>query len=413
MRSNFLEHTLPNGLRVLCEVMPRVSSSALAMFVRTGSRHEAPHQHGVSHFLEHMCFKGNERRDCHSINVAFDELGSIYNAFTSKEHTVYYGWVPADRTTAQLELLADLVRPTLPPADYEMERKVILEEIAMGDDAFERHVSNFLHKVIFGDHPLGHEILGEKETIAQLPRDEMLGYLRQRYTADNTVLLASGAIDPDELLAAAGRLCGGWHRSNGHKLETPQPAPIATGVFKARLEQFKQQEIMLVYPAPGINTDEEEDIESLLSLFGGHNSRCYWNIVQKGIAAHAGAVWLAYEGCGALILYADGEPERCEEMAAALRAQAGEVTRDGFSPQEVQRVKNHRRMQLALESESPRTRLMQLIDDLESRGGPRTVANCLAAVDAVTPESIQRYLSRWPITGEGLLISVGPRDWPA
>lgn len=412
MRSTFVENTLPNGLRVICESMPNVSSAALAMFVRTGSRHEAPDQHGVSHFLEHMCFKGSHRRSCHDINVRFDELGSIYNAFTSKEHTVYYGWVPAQRAAEQLDLLADLVRPVLPPADYETERNVILEEIAMGDDAFERHVSNFLHKAIFPNHPLAHEILGEKETIEKLPREDMAAYLRNRYTPDNITLVATGAVDAQEIFAAAGRLCSGWQRASEGAAPLAAPAPLAAGVHKLVLKQFQQQEILLVFPAPGVGAADEEDIETFVSLFGGHNSRCYWNIVQKGLAAHAGVVWLAYEGVGAIVLYAAGEPDQCEQMVKALRGQAREIMKHGFKAEEVQRVKNQRRTQLALEGESPRTRLMQVIDDVESRGAPRTIANNLAAVSAVTPKSIQRFLRKWPIDGEGTIVSVGPRDWP-
>ncbi|MBK8913460.1 MAG: insulinase family protein [Phycisphaerales bacterium] len=529
MHTRFVEHTLPNGLRIVCEAMPRVSSAAIAMFVQTGSRHERPGEHGVSHFLEHMCFKGSHRRNCREINVRFDELGSIYNAFTGKEHTVYYGWVPADRVEPQLELLADLVRPALPAADFETERKVILEEIAMGDDAFERHVSNFLHHVIFEGHPLAHEILGDRETISTLPRETMAAYARERYAADNITLVATGAINPESVFAWAARQCGTWERSdsaaarataaptaavavdavagvadqpgcevpppshsrttpatsrhrrpgaNGHPSASapftppagdftapppagasqpdspsafanppaganlsaspcaaapwaspstpagasatahapslgrifPSPPPIPrSGVRSLRLPQFTQQEVMLVYPGPASGTPEEEDIETFASLFGGHNSRCYWNIVQKGIAAGAGAAWLAYGGCGAIVLWATGDPDRSTEMLSALRKEARRVMRDGFTSAEVQRVRNQRRMQLALESESPRTRVMQIIDDLETRNAPRTVGHCLAAVDQVTPAGVQRSLRKWPIDGEGLLVTVGPR----
>ncbi|QOJ13359.1 MAG: insulinase family protein [Planctomycetia bacterium] len=524
MHTRFVEHTLPNGLRVVCEAMPRVSSAAVAMFVRTGSRHERPGEHGVSHFLEHMCFKGSHRRSCREINVRFDELGSIYNAFTGKEHTVYYGWVPADRVEPQLDLLADLVRPALPAADFETERKVILEEIAMGDDAFERHVSNYLHHVIFEGHPLAHEILGDRETIATLPRERMAAYARERYAADNITLVATGAIDPQSVFAWAARQCGHWQRADADCITPhsatdpalpaaasalhsrrngpasrngsppragasaaratgatdactigtpgvctigapdglaalatpgvvaavgssgiapgsaptdsqpnddvessfaagrdrvlsaparrvfPPPPPIPrSGARSLRLPQFTQQEVMLVYPGPASGAPEEEDIETFASLFGGHNSRCYWNIVQRGVAAGAGAAWLAYGGCGAIVLWATGDPDKSKEMLSALRREARRVMRDGFTASEVQRVRNQRRMQLALEGESPRTRVMQIIDDLETRNAPRTVGHCIAAVEQVTRESVQRSLRKWPIDGEGLLVTVGPR----
>lgn len=403
---------MPSGLRLVCEVMPRVRSTATGFYVRTGSRFESSSQHGISHFLEHMCFKGNARRSAHEINVRFDELGSIYNAFTSKEHTVYYGWVPAAQLGAQLELLADLVRPSFPPEDYETERKVILEEIAMNADSYDHHVSNFVHAAAFGDHGLAHEILGEKETIERLPREEMVAYHARHYAPENMYLAAAGNVDPEAFFAAAGRYCGEWQRGgNGRPLQPPPP--LASGVRKLKLEQFKQHTLVLAFPSVPHDSRHAESIEAFVSLFGGSNSRCYWNLVQKGVCSQAGAVWLAYQDCGVMALYAEGDPEQCEEMLAGLRAQAAEVVSGGFRPDEVQRVKNQRRTQLALEGENPRTRLMQIIDDLEIYGAPQTTDARLAAVEAVSAETISAYLAEYGITGEGLLISVGPRDWPA
>ncbi len=411
MQSNFVEHYLPNGLRVVCEVMPRVRSAAVGFFVRTGSRHEQPHQHGMSHFLEHMCFKGTPTRNWRDINVRFDELGSIYNAFTSKEHTVYFGWVPAARMGAQLELLADMMRPNLPPEDFETERKVILEEIAMSGDSFEHQVWDFLHRVCFADHSLAHDVLGEQEAIEGMPRGVMVDYHRQRYAPENVTLVAAGAVEPEEVFATVGRCCGQWERSTNGSVDSGPPSFRLNGAQRCQLDQFKQQSVILIYPSVPNGHRDTETIEAFQSLFGGPNSRCYWNIVQKGVCSQAGGVWLSYGDCGMLALYADGEPERCEEMLAALKEQARDVSENGFRPEEVQRVKNRRRTHLALEAESPRTRLMQLVDDLEAHGHVRSADARLAAVEAVSEKTIAGYLGRFPVTGEGLLLSCGPRDW--
>jgi predicted Zn-dependent peptidase len=180
-----------------------------------------------------------------------------------------------------------------------------------------------------------------------------------------------------------------------------------------RLEQFKQQMVIEVFPSVPHDSDESENIEAFSALFGGVNSRCYWNIVQKGVCSQAGAAWLSYGDCGVMALYADGEPDQAQAMLAALREQAREVSEKGFRRDELQRVKNRRRTHLALEAESPKTRLMQLLDDLETRGCPRSADARLAAVEAVSEQSIADYLRRYPITGEGLLLSCGPRDWAA
>jgi predicted Zn-dependent peptidase len=412
MNSTFVEHTLPNGLRVVCEAMPHVRSAAAAFLVRTGARHELPPEHGVSHFLEHMCFKGTPTRTWQDINIRFDELGSIYNAYTGKEHTVYYGWVPALRVAGQIELLADMMRPSLPEEDFKTERNVILEEIAMSADAFDRNVWNFLHQVVFDRHRLAHEILGEKETIQGLPHKRLTDYHRRRYAADKMCLVAAGAIEPEEVFAAAGKCCGGWRRSENGSPPSEDVPPFPEGVHQLKLDRFKQQSLVLVYPAIRHGHPDEELVEAFTALFGGGNSRCFWNIVQKGICTDAGATWIAYGDCGFLALYADGEPERCEQMLDALRSQACEVMKNGFQADEVQRVKNQRRTQLSLDAENPRSRLMQIVDDIEVYGYPRSPAARLAAVEAVSEKGIARFLSRHPIDHDGLLLSCGPRAWP-
>lgn len=412
MSSHLFDHYLPNGLHVLCETMPAVQSAAVAFLVRTGSRHEHTHEHGVSHFLEHMCFKGTERRDWREINVRFDDLGANYNAFTGKEHTVYYGWLPADRSEPLLELLADMMRPALPAADFETERNVILEEIAMSDDSFDHSVSDFLHEVCFEKHPLAHEILGEKETIEELPRQIMLDYLSERYSPSNMHLVATGAIDAAEVLSAAGRYCGEWTANGeGTKREFGEPPSMPTGIRTLELPRFQQHSTIVMYPSIAPGDADEDTVEVLTSVIGGANSRCYWNIVQKGIASQAGVAWLAYDGIGMLAFYADGDPQRCNEMYAALRTEIDNLRDLGVTDEEVQRVKNRQLTQLALESENPRTRLMQIIDDLEGHGYVRSSESRLASVNQISAKTIDRYLERCPIDGDGLIISVGPRSW--
>lgn len=413
MPAQLLDHRLPNGLHVLCETLPAVQSAAVAFLVRTGSRHEHTHEHGVSHFLEHMCFKGTEKRDWRAINVRFDDLGAIYNAFTGKEHTVYYGWLPAGAVEPLLELLADMMRPALPNDDYETERNVILEEIAMSGDSFDHSVSDFLHEICFAKHPLAHEILGEQETIEKLPRQVMVDYLGQRYAPSNMHLLAAGAIDPQQILSAAGRYCGPWSSNGtvGPSRDFADPQPLPTGTRALHLPQFQQQSIIVAYPSIAPGDPDEDAVDVLTSILSGANSRCFWNIVQQGIASQAGVAWLAYEGTGMLAFYADGDPQRCEDMYAALRKEIDALRQDGVSKDEVQRVKNRQLTQLALESENPRTRLMQIIDDLEGHGYVRSSEARLAAVQQVTAKSISRYLERCPIDGDGLILSVGARTW--
>jgi predicted Zn-dependent peptidase len=239
----------------------------------------------------------------------------------------------------------------------------------------------------------------------------MVDYHRRRYAADNVCLIAAGAIEPEAVFAAAGRCCGAWQGGAAGGAGDGVP-PVLSGVRKLKLNRFKQQSVILLYPSVPRGHAHEESVEAFTALFGGHNSRCYWNIVQKGICTEAGAVWIAYQNSGLLALYADGEPERCQQMLDALRAEIRAVSDSGVRADEVQRVKNQRRTHLALEAESPRTRVMQLVDDLETHDRMRTAEARLAAVEAVSVPTIVRYLQQFPISGEGLLLSCGPRDWP-
>lgn len=409
----FAEHTLPNGLRVVCETMPAVRAAAAGFLVKTGSRHEYSHEHGVSHFLEHMCFKGTQKRNWREINLTFDNLGASYNAFTGKEHTVYYGLVPADRMDKQLELLADMMRPALPEEEFETERKVILEEIAMNGDSFDRQVMNAVHRLMFKDHSLAHEILGEREAIESVPRRVMQDYLSERYAPNNMVLVGCGNLDAQEFFANAGKYCNDWQADAGDNRVGPPPPLELSGRYRYELDQFKQQSIIILYPSVAYGHEMSESISAFSSLFGGANSQCFWNIVQKGIATAAGAAWLSYADCGVLAFYADGEPDKAEEMYDALRHEIDVAMKNGFDEQAIQRVKNQRRTQLALEAESPRTRLMQVIDDIEEHDFPQPVATRLAEVEAVSSATIRKYFDKYPLAGDGLLFSCGPRAWPA
>ena len=190
MSSPFVEDQLPNGLRIVIESMPHVKSVACGFLVRTGSRDETVPLAGVSHFLEHMCFKGTARRTWREINIEFDEMGSFYNAFTSKDHTFYHGWVRAGDMERQLELLADMMQSSLPAAEFETEKNVILEEIAMSEDHLEHLAYHLLHERVYEGASMAWPVLGYADTLRDLTRDQMEAYFARRYAPDNMVLRA-------------------------------------------------------------------------------------------------------------------------------------------------------------------------------------------------------------------------------
>jgi len=407
----FVQEKLPNGLSVFIEVMPHVQSAACGFLVRTGARDDPPEMAGVSHYLEHMCFKGTPQRTWNDINIAFDELGSHYNAFTSKDRTFYYGWVRTDDFERQLELLADMMRSTLPADEFETEKSVILEEIAMSKDDLTSNAYDFLWENVCAGSSLAWPVLGYEKTIQEMTRNRMNAYFRRRYSPGNLSLVVAGNLDPRQVMDSVNRLCGAWEPVSdlGPPRESP---PMRAGTAGRNIERFHQQVLILAFPSASATHALDETAEAATAILGGANSRIYWNIVQKGLSTRAGAMREEYADFGLLVVFGLCEPENAEELLSALRQEARELTAAGAEPKEIQRVKNLRRTSLAMESEAPFYRLGQLIDDIEYYGRPRPAAERMAAVEAVSAETIREYLRAFPITGDGFLVSVGPRRWP-
>jgi predicted Zn-dependent peptidase len=407
MSERFFEHRLANGLRIVIERMPGVRSVAAGMLCRTGARDETPDVAGVSHFLEHMCFKGTARRTAADINIDFDRIGGQPNAFTSHDRTFYYSVTRPEFFEAQLDILADMMRSALPPDEFDMEKNVVLEEIAMSNDRIEHVAFDLLVEQLFAGHSLGWPVLGYEKTVEALSRDQMHAYFQQRYVPDNMVLVVAGSADPADVVALAEKHCGSWTSTN--RLGARTAPHIRTGRFARTLERFNQQIVALTFAAPSGVDPLHDTADALATILGGGNSRFFWNIEQTGLSPHAAAYRLDFADCGLLILLAQCDPDNVEAVETALRDEARKLMHEPIADAEIQRVKNKRRTALAVDGESPYHRLVQVMDDVDYRGAPRTVDDRLAAVEAIDHEACRRYFDAFPIDGEGLLVSVGPR----
>lgn len=406
----FVQQKLSNGLTVVIEIMPHVHSVACGFLVRTGARDDTAELAGVSHFLEHMCFKGTQTRTWEQINIEFDEMGANYNAYTSKNRTFYYGWVRSEDFDRQLALLADMMRSALPPQEFDMEKNVILEEIAMSNDDLSSKAYDLLHEVACPNTPIAWPVLGYEAGIQAMTHDQMQAYFQRRYAPNNLILIVAGNVDPDHVLLTTEKLCGGWEPSDlGPARVTPT---LDTGLCASPIDRFHQQAVLLAFPSASAVHPLDETAEAMAAILGGSNSRFYWNIIQQGLATRAGVFREEYEDFGLLVMYGLCEPDHCEKLLEAMRREASKLVQDGVEPKEIQRVRNLRRTSLASESETPYYRLGQIADDVDYRGAPRSPAQRLASVEAVNQETIAAYLEEFPVTGEGFLCSTGPRDWP-
>ncbi len=406
--TSFIQYRLTNGLQIVIERMPHVPSAACGMLVQTGSRDEPDALAGAAHFLEHMCFKGTARRSWEQISIDLDALGAQHNAYTCKDRTFYYGWVRPEDVERQIELLADMMRPTLPPDQFDLEKNVILEEIAMAGDDLASVAYDALYEHLCPNHPMGWPVLGYANTIRDSSRQQMAAFAERRYAPRAMTLIVAGQVDPDRILAAAERWCGQWQDADVASVRTT-PA-MGSGQAIRTMSRFHQQAVLLAYPATTAGSPDEETAEAVAAILGGTNSRFYWNIVQKGLSRRAGVFYEGYADFGTIVLFALCESKNADTVLAAMQQEVRQLTEEGPQPHELQRVKNLRRTGLAGETEAPYYRLGLLADDLAYRGHPRSAAERLDAVDAVTAERVAGYLERFSLTGPGLLVSVGPRE---
>ena len=293
----FREHVLPNGLEVVAECNPEAHSMALGFFVKTGARDETDDVAGVSHFLEHMVFKGTPTRSADDVNREFDEMGAHYNAFTSEEKTVYYAAV-----------LPEYQRPAVAtagrhPAALAARRRLRhRKESDPGRDPDVRGPAAFgaddaCRAMHFGHHPLGHSVLGTVESVGDLPVEAMRDYFRRRYSPGNIALVAAGQVDFDALVAAAGECCGGWEPFD----DRPQRrAGRAARGLRVRAQGRPRSSTSCRLPTAPAATDDDRFAAKLLATILGDDSgsRLFWELVDPGLAEHASLGHYEYQGTG-------------------------------------------------------------------------------------------------------------------
>lgn len=359
MQETVFHHTvLPNGLTVIGELNPRAQSFAAGFFVRTGARDERPAEAGVSHFLEHMMFKGTERRSAADINREFDELGATYNAYTSEEATVYYGAVLSEAAPALLDLLTDMMRPALRQADFDIEKNVILEEIAMYEDSPLHRLFDRSGPLFHAGHPLGNSVLGTSESISALTRGQMDDYFRQRYAPDNLVLAVAGNFDWEEITGQAERLTAAWEPSATER-EYGVFAPASGFVTESDPRLFRTH---ISLHAPGVSAQDPLRFAATLlaSVLGDDGGRLHWALIDPGLADSAFFQFDGSDRAGSFVSYVSTAPERAEQVRGILQEVIERVQDERPTADEWQAARNRVATALTLGAETPFRRLMSL-----------------------------------------------------
>ena len=397
----FQHKTLPNGLTIVAEPDPAAHTSAVGFFVKAGARDETPEFMGVSHFLEHMMFKGTDTRSAEDINREFDAIGASYNAFTSHEQTVYYAHLLPEMLAQAVDLFTDMLRPALRTDDFDMEKKVILEEIGMYDDRPEWRLHDRLLEEHFRlktgeSHGLGYRVLGTNDTVSAMTADQMRTYFEQRYSPDNLVVSAAGRVDFDWLCSEIETRCGDWQPTGALRTYT-DPVTRDNAITLDDAKSSRHYMAMLC-PGPAAQDDDRYAAKVLADVMGdSDSSRLYWALVDPGLADEADFSFLPHDRTGAFMAYSSCDPDRAEQVEDKLFAllDAQQAADFDITALDVQRAVNKLATRATLQSERPAGRMQALGAQWNYHARYLPLDEELAKLRAVTVQDLQGLLERY------------------
>jgi predicted Zn-dependent peptidase len=389
--------------------MPEARSVSLGVWVRVGGRDESAELAGASHFLEHLLFKGTARRTARQIAEAVDAVGGEMNAFTAREHTAYYARVPHVEADLALEILGDvLTAPALRPGEVEAERQVIVEEILMNLDAPEDRVHTALSRGLFGDHPLGREVLGEIPTVEGITRDDIAAFFDRWYRPGAMVVTAAGRLDHRQVIASvAARL--GQDRPGELPVRMPPPPP-ETAVVVER-DDTEQAHLCLGWRSP----DHDDPDRWALSvanqvLGGGMASRLFQEVrEQRGLAYSVYSHPSAFQDAGYLTVYCGTAPKRARESLRVIEGVVEGILANGITGEELAVAAGYLEGAMLLGLEDSGGRMGRLGRNLMQRPTITTIDEHVARLRSVTTDDVHRVLHR-VLDGPRALAAVGPFD---
>lgn len=395
MPVTFREHVLSNGLRIIAEVDPDAHSAACGFFVRTGARDEARALMGVSHFLEHMMFKGTADLTADELNRRFDALGARNNAYTSGELTCFYAHVLPEHLGEAIDLLSQMMRPALREDDFTREKDVILEEIAMYHDEPSAVLSEASLERHYRGHPLGHRVLGLPETIRAMTCSQMQAYFDERYSADNTTVALAGPVDFDACVSGIERRCGTWSRTRaGRKRERP---PVGADAFEMRDAKVTRAYLIGLWPGPEVR-DERRYAAALLAqvLGASDNSRLHWSLIETGLAEEAQAGFDPHDGSGEFFVYASGEPARADEIWSVVTREIDGLL-ESLGEDDLVRLRNKLATAVTLSGERPADGMQRIGRYWTYLERYATLDEELERINAVTLEDMRALAEEFPL----------------
>ncbi|WP_308116902.1 pitrilysin family protein [Pseudonocardia sp. WMMC193] len=405
---------LPGGVRVLTEQVAGVRSVALGIWIAIGSRDERPDQAGAAHYLEHLLFKGTGRRSAQAIAEEMDAVGGELNAFTAKEHTCYYAHVLDEDLPLALDVLADVVtHAELAHTDVELERGVVLEEIAMRDDDPEDLLGELFDETLFAAHPLGLPVIGSEESIRGMSRETLFEFWRGEYTAPRMVVAAAGNLTHDHVVELAAKAFDGPDARPVGPRRSGGVALPARRALALRTDDSEQAQLML--GVPGLDRhDPRRPVLAVLNaaLGGGLSSRLFQQVrEQRGLAYQVYSSSVSYADAGTWSVYAGCAPERLGEVVGVVRDVLAGAAAEGITEAEVRRAKGSLRGSTVLGLEDTASRMNRLGRSELDHGRQRSLEESLARIDEVTVEEVAALADEL-LTQDLTAAVVGPYDDP-
>ena len=352
---------LPNGMTIISESMPWVRSISMGFWFRVGSRDEAPGQAGLTHFMEHMMFKGTSRMDAIQISEAFDALGAESNAFTAKEYTCYYARFVDERLDEVLSLLSDMVmNSTFRDEDIQVEREVVLEEIASSEDEPDDHVFEMFMDALMPTHPLGRPVLGVPELVSAYSHDDCVAFHKEHYGSGNLVVSAVGNVDHDVLVRKVEAALGDM-RVSDREVRTPI-AHVPSGGFVSETRDIEQAHVVYGFPWYAADSADRFAGSLLCALLGGSSSsRLFQEVREKnGLAYSIMSGASVYGDAGQFYVYCGTRPDKLERAMKIIRAELARIAEEAPTADEVHRACEVICSQLLLGVESTSDRMVRL-----------------------------------------------------
>lgn len=407
--SNFKKTTLSNGVRVVSEYHPHSKSVALGVWVLTGTRDEDPEQVGLSHFVEHLVFKGTKKRNAYQIARSLESLGGELNAYTTREQTTYHCTVLKEDWKIGLEVLSDLVcNMKIAKKDFELEKKVVVQEIQMSDDSPEEIIYDYLFEHCYANHPLGRQILGKAETLSKLTQKSVYDFYKKFYQGRNLIVSAAGPLVHDELVIESQKL---FRSRKKFSVPNTRRAPRWKSARKFYDDDSEQAHILLALPATSFNDKFRFEAFIINSLIGGGmTSKLYQAVREKqGLAYSVFSSLNTQVDCGNITIYVGTDPKKVKKVISIVKDELFKIKKDGIKKSDLDLFKTQVRGQLLMGSDDIENRMTSLGVNEMIFEEYRSVEHVIKEVEQVSEQSVKAYLKDHFDLEKLAVILMGPQ----